>query len=160
MNTLTKRIHKLPLELRLWCIIPYTYKLQNKELLRDIRTYYTDMNILDNIYGTQYNSNILLHDLKIFCLLPQIPFSLYNMNNDPDEVNNTSMIDLPRCFTIWKRYFINKGLNNVELLKKMLPFLSNNQSISRKIHFIFGLLTVEERNRFIEKHIIDIEDND
>jgi hypothetical protein len=82
------------------------------------------------------------------------------MDNNTDEVNNISMIDLPRCFTVWNRYFINKNLNNVELLKKMLPFLSNGQSTSRKIHFIFGLLTVEERNRFIEKHIIDIEDND
>ena len=73
MNTLTKRIHNLPLELRLWCIIPYTYQLQNKELLRDIRTYHTDKNILDNVYGTQYNNNILLNDLNQFCLLKYVP---------------------------------------------------------------------------------------
>ena len=153
MNTLTKRIHRLPLELRLWCIIPYTYKLQNKELLRDIRTYHTDKNILDNVYGTQYNNNILLHDLNQFCLLTYVP--LY-INLHSDDVNNMSLDDLPLCFTLWRRYYGNKKLNNIELLQKMVPFLSTYiTTISRKVHFIFGLLTVEERTQFIERYILD-----
>jgi hypothetical protein len=155
MNTLTKRIHRLPLELRLWCIIPYTYQLQNKELLRDIRTYRTDKNILDNVYGTQYNNNILLHDLKQFCLLTEIP--LYIVLDNPDEVNNISIEDLPLCFTIWSRYYANQQLDNVKLMNEMIPFITSriDSSLSRKIHFIFGLLTVEERNQFIERYILD-----
>ena len=155
MNTLTKRIHRLPLELRLWCIIPYTYQLQNKELLRDIRTYRTDKNILDNVYGTQYNNNILLHDLKQFCLLTEIP--LYIVLDNPDEVNNISIEDLPLCFTIWSRYSVNQQLDNVELMNEMIPFITSriDSSLSRKIHFIFGLLTVEERNHFIERYILN-----
>jgi len=155
MNTLTKRIHNLPLELRLWCIIPYTYQLQNKELLRDIRSYHTDKNILDNIYGTQYNNNILLHDLKQFCLLTEIP--LYIVLDNPDEVNNISIEDLPLCFTIWSRYYANQQLDNVKLMNEMIPFITSriDSSLSRKIHFIFGLLTVEERTQFIERYILD-----
>ena len=155
MNTLTKRIQNLPLELRLWCIIPYTYQLQNKELLRDIRSYHTDKNILDNIYGTQYNNNILLHDLKQFCLLTEIP--LYIVLDNPDEVNNISIEDLPLCFTIWSRYYANQQLDNVKLMNEMIPFITSriDLSLSRKIHFIFGLLTVEERTQFIERYILD-----
>ena len=155
MNTLTKRIHNLPLELRLWCIIPYTYQLQNKELLRDIRSYHTDKNILDNIYGTQYNNNILLHDLKQFCLLTEIP--LYIVLDNPDEVNNISIEDLPLCFTIWSRYYANQQLDNVKLMNEMIPFITSriDSSLSRKIQFIFGLLTVEERTQFIERYILD-----
>ena len=155
MNTLTKRIQNLPLELRLWCIIPYTYQLQNKELLRDIRTYHTDKNILDNVYGTQYNNNILLHDLKQFCLLTEIP--LYIVLDNPDEVNNISIEDLPLCFTIWSRYYANKQLDNVKLMNEMIPFITSriDSSLSRKIQFIFGLLTVEERTQFIERYILD-----
>ena len=155
MNTLTKRIHNLPLELRLWCIIPYTYELQNKELLRDIRTYRIDKNILDNVYGTQYNNNILLHDLKQFCLLTEIP--LYIVLDNPDEVNNISIEDLPLCFTIWSRYYANQQLDNVKLMNEMIPFITSriDLSLSRKIHFIFGLLTVEERTQFIERYILD-----
>ena len=155
MNTLTKRIQNLPLELRLWCIIPYTYELQNTELLRDIRTYHTDKNILDNIYGTQYNNNILLHDLKQFCLLTEIP--LYIVLDNPDEVNNIYIEDLPLCFTIWRRYYANQQLDNVELMNEMIPFITSriDSSLSRKIHFIFGLLTIEERTQFIERYILD-----
>ena len=155
MNTLTKRIQNLPLELRLWCIIPYTYELQNKELLRDIRTYRIDKNILDNVYGTQYNNNILLHDLKQFCLLTEIP--LYIVLDNPDEVNNISIEDLPLCFTIWSRYYANQQLDNIELMNEMIPFITSriDLSLSRKIHFIFGLLTVEERTQFIERYILD-----
>jgi len=155
MNTLTKRIQNLPLELRLWCIIPYTYQLQNKELLRDIRSYHTDKNILDNIYGTQYNNNILLHDLKQFCLLTEIP--LYIVLDNPDEVNNISIEDLPLCFTIWSRYYANQQLDNVKLMNEMIPFITSriDSSLSRKIQFIFGLLTVEERTQFIERYILD-----
>ena len=155
MNTLTKRIHRLPLELRLWCIIPYTYQLQNKALLRDIRTYRTDKNILDNVYGTQYNNNILLHDLKQFCQIEEILF--YIVHDNPDEVNNISIDDLPHCFTIWRRYYANQQLDNVELMNEMIPFITTriNSSLSRKIHFIFGLLTVEERTNFIENFILD-----
>ena len=155
MNTLTKRIQNLPLELRLWCIIPYTYQLQNKELLRDIRTYHTDKNILDNVYGTQYNNNILLHDLKQFCLLTEIP--LYIVLDNPDEVNNISIEDLPLCFTIWSRYYANQQLDNVKLMNEMIPFITSriDSSLSRKIQFIFGLLTVEERTQFIERYILD-----
>lgn len=154
MNTLTKRIQRLPLELQLWCIIPYTYQLQNKELLRDIRTYHTDKNIIDNVYGTQYNNNILLHDLNQFCLLTYIP--LYISLTYPEEVNNISIDDLPLCFTLWRRYYGNQQLNNIQLLQKMVPYLSTYiSSIPRKIHFILGLLTVEERNQFIERYILN-----
>ena len=155
MNTLTKRIQNLPLELRLWCIIPYTYQLQNKELLRDIRTYHTDKNILDNVYGTQYNNNILLHDLKQFCLLTEIP--LYIVLYNPDEVNNVSIEDLPLCFTIWSRYYANQQLDNVKLMNEMIPFITSriDSSLYSKIQFIFGLLTVEERTQFIERYILD-----
>jgi len=155
MNTLTKRIQNLPLELRLWCIIPYTYQLQNKELLRDIRTYHTDKNILDNVYGTQYNNNILLHDLKQFCLLTEIP--LYIVLDNPDEVNNISIEDFPLCFKIWSRYYANQQLDNVKLMNEMIPFITSriDSSLSRKIQFIFGLLTVEERTQFIERYILD-----
>ena len=95
-----------------------------------------------------------MHDLKQFCLLTEIP--LYIVHDNPDEVNNISIDDLPLCFTLWRRYYGNKKLNNIELLQKMVPFLSTDiTTISRKVHFIFGLLTVEERTQFIERYILD-----
>jgi len=59
MNHLVERIQRLPLDLRLFCIIPYTYELQPPKLVHDIRTYRVDTRILDNVYGTMYNDAIL-----------------------------------------------------------------------------------------------------
>ena len=160
MNTLTKRIHRLPLDLRLWCIIPYTYQLQNKELLRDIRTYQTDLNLLDNTYGVQYTDSILLYDLMRFCEFQLI--HSYNTLLVYEEINNIDINELPNCFEIWKRHYSTKYNNNIDLYKQLVGFITRYSSqtemravVSRKIKFIFGLLTVEERTEFIEMYILD-----
>jgi hypothetical protein len=153
MKTLIEKIHRLPLELRLWCIIPYTYQLQNKELLRDIRTYRTDMNILDNIYGVQYTDSILLYDLKRFCQFPLI-HTVRNILVE-EEINNIDINNLPKCFKIWKRHYSYQYSNNMDLYAQLFRFLTRQITISRKINFIFGLLTVLERTQFIEMYILN-----
>jgi len=153
MDTLTKRIHRLPLELRLWCIIPYTYQLQNKELLRDIRTYHTDANIVDNIYGIQYTGSILLYDLKMFCQFQLIHIHQHILASV--EINNIDINNLPKCFKILKRHYSYRNSNNMYLYTRLFQFVTLHSSISRQIHFIFGLLTVEERTEFIEMYILN-----
>ncbi len=156
MDTLTKRIHRLPLELRLWCIIPYTYQVQNKELLRDIRTYRIDINILDNIYGLQYTESILLNDLKRFCQFPLIHTARSILVDE--EINSIDTNNLPKCFKIWKRHYSYQYSNNIELYTRLFKYITSRSiSFSRNIHFIFGLLTVQERTKFIEMYILDMD---
>ena len=48
---------KIPIEVLWKHIIPYTYNCQSKELLSDIKSYYSDLNLFKNIYYTDYNYN-------------------------------------------------------------------------------------------------------
>jgi hypothetical protein len=141
----------LPMELRLFCIIPYTYSLQNRELTCDIRTYKNDTELLDVVYNTRYNDTILLRDLKNFCQIDDIytdPICLY-------VVDEADIRSLPLCFSIWKRYCLNYNLINSELYNKIIHFDNTDTSIRRKNMFIWGLFTPTERTIFINAYILE-----
>lgn len=144
-------IKYLPMELRLFCIIPYTYSLQSPELTRDIRTYKEDTCLLDVIYNTRYNDAILLRDLKNFCQIDDIytdPICLY-------VVDEADIPSLPLCFSIWKRYCLNCNLINSELYSKIMHFDNVDTCIHRKNMFIWGLLTPTERTLFINAYVLE-----
>lgn len=86
---------KIPVDVFMNHILPYTYRVQSKILLMDIRSFYTDYQIIGDIYSTQYNAKILLYDLLNF----------YKGNN---------RIQLPTINTIGLEYRakINKTMNH------------------------------------------------
>jgi hypothetical protein len=142
----------LPIEIQFFCIIPYTYSKQSPELVCDIQTYTEDTNILDTIYGTQYNDVVLLRDLKNFCQLDDVytdPLCLYV----PDEVD---INELPLCFAIWNRYCLYHGLANSEIYNHIRRFDNVDTHVRRKSMFIWGLLTRIERTMFINAYILDM----
>lgn len=145
MNRFIRRIHRLPLELRLFCIIPYTYQLQSPELLRDIRGYRVDIDILDNLYHTQYNDVILLFELKSFCNNSSI---ITDHHGDVDTIMKLKYKD------IWKRHFLYSSISDSNIEKNIVSFFQNNNNIYRKTRFILGLLSTEERNTFINTYVL------
>ena len=48
-------------------IIPYTYELQPKELMMDVRSFNMDYTIVNDVYNTHYTSSILYNDLQSYC---------------------------------------------------------------------------------------------
>ena len=137
---MNKLIDKLPFDVIINHILPYTYKPQPNNLLTDIRSHYADYGILDNVYMTQYNEFILLSDLIKFCGRCLNPY--YGMNNKFDAI---------------LRRHINIIYKNEEKLINMvrLNFDRNiENNTERKIKFIWGLLTPFERSEFINKFII------
>ena len=60
------KLKLIPVDVFNQIIIPYTYKLQNKDLLKDIKSYTSTRNILDEFYLFEYNYSILLTDLMNF----------------------------------------------------------------------------------------------
>jgi len=137
MNKFTRYIHQLPLELRLFCIIPYTYQLQSPELMRDIRGYRVDIDILDNLYHTQYNDQILLFELKSFC----------------NDTSNNNIMN-PSYKDIWKRHFLYSSISDCNIEQIIESFIQKNINIYRKTRFILGLLSIEERNTFINTYVL------
>jgi hypothetical protein len=117
-------------------IIPYTYLLQSKQLLRDIRSYKQDYDIIMSHYSTQYNDNILIADILFYYKVPLRLVSILMrhamyMNRNPSDM-----------YTLIISMYYNYNTNNV--------------SVHRIIRTILGLMRPEERTRFINKYIIII----
>ena len=152
MNHLVERIQRLPLDLRLFCIIPYTYEVQPPNLVHDIRTHRADTRILDNVYATMYNDTILLYDLKRFCQVPDI----YTEAILLDVVDEFDLASLPKCFEIWKRHFSYKQMSNSQLYERITRFDTVHVDEYRCAMFIWGLLIPAERTMFINAYILDV----
>jgi hypothetical protein len=135
-----KYIKLLPEEIIINNIIPYTYNIQEKDLLFDIKNYTNDLNLIKIPYTYDYNFHILLHDLIQFCNNRLTP--LY----DVDE----------KFYNIIKRHIKYKDYNKI-LINDLLFFKINtfNGNILKKIRFLWGLFTPIERTQFINTYILD-----
>ena len=118
-------------------IIPYTYLPQSKTLLRDIRNYIQDINLIEGIYLTQYNEFILLSDLFLF------------------HGFNYTMSDISTKLTaLFKRHIVFQNKNKVELYPCLRSMTVPNRRHST-VKFIWGLMSPEERNEFINVYLLD-----
>ena len=97
-----KHLQKIPNDVIVNHIIPFTYQTQRKDLLTDIISFKKDFDIIKNIYVFDYNFHILLNDLILFF---------------DTEVRNFLSISQPKIKKLW------------------------------------GLMTIIQRTRFINKYI-------
>lgn len=138
---------KLPLCILSENIIPYIVRPQPQELLRDIRSFHTDMNIVENIYHTQFNDVVFYTDL------------MYFVNNRSLSVNERN----PTYQNILRRHIILQNATNKEIVdcfQKYFQSLStvsnlNDKDIIQRNRTLFGLLTPEERTYFINKYVLE-----
>ena len=119
-------LHNIPHDIIINNIIPYTYQPQKNELLMDIISFQKDRNIIENIYPVKYNYHILLYDILRFIPIKQLFLRNYSIIH----------LNIPDCSL---SSYINKF------------FLE--QKTKNRIKFLWGLLTVVERTRFINTHI-------
>ena len=118
-------------------IIPYTHLPQSKELLRDIRNYTQDIKLIEDIYFTQYNEIVLLTDL--------LQFHGYNFNIN--YISNSLGVLMNRHVKLKHKDMID--LNNY------MVTINHPSRRRRTINFIWGLMTPEERNKFINDYLLD-----
>ncbi len=121
--------HKIPNEVIINNIIPYTYQPQPKNLLNDIISFTLDYNIVKNIYFFDYNFKILLYDLYTFFNYKNILSRSFIMNKQ-----------IKTKFFLFSRF-------------SCLSQLPNDKIIENRIKFFWGLLTNIERTRFINNVI-------
>lgn len=123
-------MNKLPKDLIYNHIVPFTYQLQDKKLLLDIRSFVTDYNILEHLYFCDYSSIILLNDLQVF---------IYDSNK-----------------YIFSRFNKMKGKAKLQACHYEISFFNNKTfNTEMKVRLLWGLLTPFERTKFINKFIID-----
>ena len=133
-----KFINRLPQDVVINHILPYTYRTKPKHHLSDIRNYVTDYALIESVYMTQLNDMILLNDLLLFLYIPS-----YGIENIFENVLRRHI------------YFGNKEaefmINHIRL-----DFHRNTGvNTERKIRIIWGLLKPYERTNFINKYVLE-----
>ena len=134
-------IQRLPEDVVINHIIPYTYQLQPRRLLYDIRSFVNDYALVESIYMTQFNALILLNDLLQFCYINVSPS--YGIENIFENV--------------LRRHYCIYGKSEEYLISRVRLNFHRNVEVrtERKIKFIWGLLTRQERTQFINKYLLD-----
>jgi hypothetical protein len=129
--------HRIPYYVVHKHIIPYTYLPQSKALLRDIRNYIQDINLIEDTYLTQYNEFILLSDLFLF----------HGFNYTMSDISTN-------LASLFKRHIVFQNKKHIELY----PYLRSMNVSNRRhstVKFIWGLMSPEERNTFINDYLLD-----
>lgn len=146
-NVLHPIFKKMPMTIISENIMPYALRPQPPELLRDIRSFYMDINLIDNIYHTQFNDVVFYTDL------------MYFVNNRSLSTNETN----PSYQNILRRHIRLQNATNkeiVECFQKYFQSLSyasilNEKDLIQRNRALFGLLTPEERTHFINKYVLE-----
>ena len=118
-------------------IIPYTYLPQSKILLHNIRNYKQDINLIEDMYFTQYNEFILLVDLLGF----------YNYYMNTKSISE-------RLQTLLTRHVMLKNKDVIELNQIMISCIKPSMR-KRSVKLIWGLMMPEERTTFINDYILN-----
>lgn len=134
---------KIPNDIIINHIIPFTYQVQSKILLKDIQSFYRDYEIVINYYSFDYNNYVLCSDLIRF------------VNNN--YFLNSYSNNIEKLFE--RSYFYNNIINKEEFIISIENNIYNNYIVNpNKIsRIIFGLLKPYERKRFLYRFVIPYE---
>jgi hypothetical protein len=132
------------------CIIPYTYELQPKQLMLDVRSFTTDFSLLENVYECKYTNSIMFNDIVHYC-------DVIHRRSDNINVNyQTTKCVHVLCRFISLRSKDETYIQNLAICKRMKYSQKDYVRYSR---FLWGLLTPSERTDFINEYILDDEIN-
>lgn len=134
-------LSKVPLDVIINHIIPFTYSVQPYSILVDIRSHFRDKQLLENLFYIEYNPYILAHELIRFSNKDVIPVYYIHANYS----------------SILKRNFMLSNKKRVDLCcfvfhKLHIQLYKNPERI---INFLWGLLTLNERTEFLNVHLPD-----
>lgn len=128
---------KIPYDVFINNIIPYTYQKIDSNLLNDIQNFIHDYRIILNYYSFEMNEFFLIHDILVFLISDEITIDFLNRN------------------VMFKNLSLDKKYDYIQHFQKIL-----NSKVEQKNKFLLALMTPSERALFINKHIIaEIEDS-
>jgi hypothetical protein len=142
---MNKLINKLPIE-NLYHIMSYSYKFQPIDLRNDIISFYETNNNIKNIFMIRYNN---LSYISIYQYLKHLLFHIVSyLTGLKNKYNNCPYI----LFDVYKRNYMLKNNKNsiIENIENNI-YSQNHFNFNYKMYW--GLLTPEERNKFIKLQI-------
>jgi len=122
---------KIPYDVFINHIIPYTYQKKDSTLLNDIRNFIRDYRIILNYYSFEMNECFLIHDILVFLISDEITIDFLNRN------------------VMFKKLSLDKKYEYIQHFQKNL-----NSKVDQKNKFLLALMSPSERARFINQHII------
>lgn len=134
-------LSKVPFDVIINHIIPFTYRVQHYSILTDIRSHYRDKKLLENLFYIEYNPYILAHELIWFFNKKSIP--IYYINKIYSN--------------ILKRHYMLSDKTIPDLFFFAFHKLHSNlyKNPERIIHFLWGLLNPFERTAFLNHYLPD-----
>lgn len=126
-------------------IISYTYNIQNKELLNDIKSFYSTKYEIKNKYILKYNSLITrynwyeynnLYINYIYCLVDELYIYMKTKMNSKNIYNY-----------ILERSFKNRTIEEAKIYLNKIALLNQET----QLNILWGILKPNERKLFITK---------
>ena len=130
-------INYLPLDVVRY-IIPYTYQIQNKQLLHDIKDYNKSKLVILDLYYEYW-----------IVFLESIEHKEWFINDLFAYANNDQATMLGYTDDFYKLFSRNTRLTTKKKVDKYIEQLSTKE-INTQINLFWGLLLPEERNNIIE----------
>ena len=132
-------LRKIPNDIIINNIIPYTYIKKCPKHLQDIRSFYSHFSLVENYYYIYYNQDILFNDLEEFFYKNDEVFSITN-----------------QYYKIFKRHIMFQDIQHIIISNYLYTTFNNNvNKPNNKIKFIWGLLTPIERIAFLNKYVLE-----
>lgn len=132
-------LRKIPNDIIINNIIPYTYIKKCPKHLQDIRSFYSHFSLVENYYYIYYNQDILFNDLEEFFYKNDEIFSITN-----------------QYYKIFKRHIMFQDIQHIIISNYLYTTFNNNvNKPNNKIKFIWGLLTPIERIAFLNKYVLE-----
>lgn len=132
-------ILRLPIDIIINHILPYTYNSQKPEHLLDIRSFVHDYQLMESLYY-DYNEIVILNDLVRYCNNNVAP--LYGLHKKYEKT--------------LRRYVIFQTKTSAEIHDYVFGVFHRRilENTERRIMFLLGLLTPRERTWFFNTYYI------
>ena len=132
--------NKLPLEIILTHIIPYTYNPQSKELINDIHSFNKTKQYLKEVYYIRWKDTF---EYEIDADLNWLDNDIHRFFNE----DQATMVGYKnKCIQKYKRLFCLQK----KQLETTIKYISKRRKPQQSINIQLGLLVPEERVRFIK----------
>ena len=140
IKELFKILNKIPDDVILNKIIPYSYNTQPDDLLEDIKSFVKTYNHVYDLYYIRYKS-LVPNNLYIAWLKNDIATFMNNINSTLHGYTDN-------CVKKYKRHFMLKNKNN-GFIRSFVWNIYNNYSYKVSIKINIGLLNPNERKQMI-----------
>ena len=139
---MNKLINKLPIEV-IYIIHSFAYKFQPLELRKDIISYYQTKQIIEEFFYHKYSLS-LINDKSHYKHL------LFHIHSYLTGLPNIYTYCQHKLFNVCKRNYMLKNKSN-DFIQPIMLYLFSNHKVDIRFRIYWGLLTVEERDEFIQK---------